>query len=171
MEKYQFEPYPEKVRQISGLEEFPATGAFIYIFHADKVPPHIGLSVDGLFYSLKAKGADIGLKTDKINEIIHRKKIPALIIKLNLQLPAPSEVEKIFLAYGTFLQNGKTCLNPIDELIFGNVSHRKIGDLLKSLNVKDCIESIYIVNTGTAYKGIPDYSADEIEKRIFELQC
>ena len=34
------------------------TGCYLCIWHANKIPPHIGILIDGSYFSLKVKGKD-----------------------------------------------------------------------------------------------------------------
>ena len=45
----------------------PEQGLFLWVFHADKIPPHIGISLDGCFFSLKSSGVDIDLELSLIH--------------------------------------------------------------------------------------------------------
>ncbi|NBR15845.1 MAG: hypothetical protein EBU01_14895, partial [Crocinitomicaceae bacterium] len=42
------------------------TGVYLWILHADKIPPHIGISIDGQYFSLKAKGKDENISDKSI---------------------------------------------------------------------------------------------------------
>ena len=59
-------------------------GLFLCVLHADKTPPHIGISINGLYYSLKAKGKDIALPVNEVFKVVERKKI-ATVENIHLQ--------------------------------------------------------------------------------------
>ncbi len=170
MEEFQFKIDYNNITHISKIADFPNHKGLLYIFHANKIPPHIGWSVRDKFYSLKATGADIGLDTFKINHIILKKEIPTLIVQLSDVPLNEKNIIDIFSKYGEGLQQGKTCLNPIDEVLFGQVKHEKIGDLLKTLFDNQINLIFYGVNLPLTFKGIFNYSKNDIEKRIIELQ-
>lgn len=170
MEEFQFEINYKDINLINQVGDFPKHNNLIYIFHANKIPPHIGWSEENKFYSLKATGTDLGLDTFKINHLIIKKKIPTLIIELNDLEYCERNAHEIFLKYGTGLSKGKTCLNPIDKLLFNEVRHEKIGELLQSLIQNRMKLTFYGANLPTSFQGISNYSRIDIENRIFELQ-
>ena len=47
----------------------------LWVLHADKIPPHIGLSKNDQFYSLKVSGKDEGLPVRNVLQIIEKKNI------------------------------------------------------------------------------------------------
>jgi hypothetical protein len=170
MEEFQFNIDYKNINHIGGIAEFPKDKGLLYIFHANKIPPHIGWSLNNKFYSLKAKGVDLGLDTLKINHIILKKQIPTLIIAIDDIAVDENLINKVFSSYGEGLQIGKTCLNPIDEVFFNEVKHEKIGDLLQTLIENKMNLTFYGLNLPDSFQGIFNYSKNEIEKRIFELQ-
>lgn len=170
MEEFQFEIDNKNIIHLSEVGDFPKHKALLYIFHANKIPPHIGWSESNSFYSLKATGADICLDTNKINHIILKKKIPTLIVQINDNESSQINTKGIFLKYGDGLQNGKTCLNPIDEVLFNEVKHDKIGELLQTLFDNKMNLIYYGVNLPHSFRGISNYSRIDIEKRITELK-
>lgn len=170
MEEFQFKIDYKNINHICSISEFPNHIGLLYIFHANKIPPHIGLSKDNKFFSLKAKGVDLGLDSFKINHIILKKQIPTLIVALNGVSTDQNLLNEIFSSYGEGLQSGKTCLNPIDQVLFNHIKHEKIGDLLKTLFENKMNLIFYGVNLPESFKGIFNYSKNDIEKRIFELQ-
>ena len=170
MEEFQFKIDLKNIKLISSVSEFPDHKRLLYIFHANKIPPHIGWSENNTFYSLKATGLDIGLDTNKINHIVLKKKIPTLIVEIVDFVQNEHNTKNIFRSYGEGLDKGKTCLNPIDEVLFNQVKHDKIGDLLETLLDMRMNLVFYGVNLPQSFQGILEYSKDDIEKRIFELQ-
>jgi hypothetical protein len=170
MEEFQFEIDYNNINHITEIGGFPNHKALLYIFHANKIPPHIGWSERDKFYSLKATGTDIGLDTLKINHIVLKKQIPTLIVELNDLDIDDKNTNEIFSKYGDSLEKGKTCLNPIDEILFNEVKHEKIGDLLQYLFEIRMNLIFYGVNLPRTFRGISNYSKIDIEKRIIELQ-
>lgn len=170
MEEFQFKIDYKNIRHIKNSTDFPEQKGLLYIFHANKIPPHIGWSENNKFYSIKAKGADLGLDTFKINHIILKKSIPSLIVVIENILTDLKSTNQIFSNYGKGIQMGKTCLNPIDEVLFSQIKHDKVGDLLQTLVQEGMNLTFYGVNLPESFEGIYNYSKNDIEKRIFELQ-
>jgi hypothetical protein len=170
MEEFQFKIDYNNIIPINSVSDFPKHKGLLYIFHANKVPPHIGWSQSNKFYSLKATGIDLGLNTFKINHMILKKQIPTLIVVLRNFSTQLDQTNKVFSSYGNSLEDGKTCLNPIDEVLFKQVQHEKIGDLLQTLLDYEMNLVFYGVNLSKSFQGIYNYSRSDIEKRITQLQ-
>ncbi|HZH85872.1 MAG TPA: hypothetical protein VFD77_01055 [Brumimicrobium sp.] len=171
MEAYQYKISKKESKVITVMGDFPKDSTFLYIFHADKIPPHIGFVDHNLFYSLKANSIDLALNVDRINQMILRKKIPTLIIELNAFHLESDFILDLFGSYGNKLDSGITCLNPIDILLHGEVKHKKIGELLDTLTKNQRIQKVFSFALPENYNGIKNYSINDIENRIFELQC
>ena len=58
----------------------------LWVWHADKIPPHLGLSVEGRYFSLKANGKDFMTEIDAVLQIISKKKIKTLCFELKSTL-------------------------------------------------------------------------------------
>jgi hypothetical protein len=167
MDQFQFEINPT---EIIPFDEFSVNVEFtyLYVFHADKTPPHLGLVVNGLFYSIKAKGLDLDLAPEKINALIHRKNICTLVFKLKFNTDA--DIKELFSSYGKHIQTGLTCLTPISKVIYGKAKHEKIGQLLCDLSDDNKIKSIYSAYLPNDFKGIRNYSVQDINQRIALLK-
>src|SRR5574343_30024 len=77
---------------------------FIWIWYADKIPPHIGCSINGFYFSLKVNGKDNGISVSKAFQVIQKKAIPSVFVKVKTELNQ-SEVE---LAYESYNQEDIT---------------------------------------------------------------
>ncbi len=141
---------------------------YLYVFHADKIPPHIGVVVNDLFYSVKANGIDLGLSIDKINSLIKRKKICTLIFELN-RMPVKS-IKEIFEDIDGKISTGDTCLTPISSAYYRDGGHNKVGELLSDLNSDEHILKIYGAYLPINFRGIRNYSSREINERIDKLR-
>jgi len=141
----------------------------LWILHADKIPPHLGVSVDGLFFSLKVRGKDEFLPTNKLLSLIKSKKISTVLVELNISL----KLEDLTDAYNQFdcandLQS--SCLMPIKELIIPSKKVNRLKDLLEILREKQFINRVFGLNLAKTYKGIPYYTAEQIELRLDKLK-
>ena len=69
----------------------------IWLFHVDKIPPHIGISSQGVFFSLKSNGQD-EISTYKVNQIVENKSIKLIKVKLRCVLSS-SALKEVFANY------------------------------------------------------------------------
>ncbi len=166
-EQYQYKIDRNKIKSNKELD-FREDRSYLYIFHAHKIPPHLGLIVNNLFYSLKANGVDFGLSNHKINALLNRKEISTLVVEIDIDID--QQVEKVFNAYGDNIAEGRTCLNPISEFLFGHSKHSKVGELLKDLQDMNAIRALYGFYLPDNFNGIFNYSEEDINARIKNLQ-
>lgn len=167
MDRLQFKITNHKCNPLQ-IKDIALDKSYIVIFHADKIPPHLGLITNKLFYSSKTSGVDIGLSVNRVVNLINRKSIPTLFVEINLQLSKHHVTELFSAQEGLYAEN--TCLSPISQSLVGTDEHEKIGDLLHRLSLNDSIARILHANLPEGYKGIPDYSREAILARINSLR-
>ena len=81
-------------------------GIVIWVLHADKIPPHIGISINGLFFSLKANGKDIAVPIENVLDVINRREITLLCFSLSDVL-SEKRVADSFELYDKTIPNKK----------------------------------------------------------------
>lgn len=143
-----------------------ASGLFLCVLHANKVPPHLGLISNGLFYSLKANGKDEGVSINNLLQIIHRRNIATLFFELNQHLTNEFEVVSCFENLPTTISENQTCLTPIKTLLKAPCSTAHIGDLMKYLEQSKLVLARITLHLPKDFSGIPYYTLSDITKRI-----
>lgn len=144
-------------------------GIYLWVFHADKIPPHIGISKDGFYFSLKVSSKDENIPVEKICNLLKTKKIPTLIIKTSENSIKNRHLETVFEKYQTANSEGLTCLTPITEIYFSETQDLILIELLNLLNEAGVVETTIGINLPADYKGIPVYSRQDIQIRLFQL--
>lgn len=126
------------------------------LLHASRIPPHIGLMVNGNYNSLTIKERELNVKLEALLKIISQKKIEALFIKI-IKHPVFSEEYQLLTFHEQLNQftvvkeNEATCLSPI-KLFFEefyaikNDKNLLFFDFLEKLNDNDYISDIIGVN-------------------------
>lgn len=136
----------------------------LWILHADKIPPHVGVSIGNEFYSLKANGKDEGVKLDKLVSLLTQKQIAAFSVKLSIELNREDLISS-FGRYSTTVPGRISCLEPIKRVLkIENAS--KLSELLEELSVADKIIEVAGYNTHPELKGVLAYSVDDIYNRL-----
>lgn len=154
--------YPE-VSPTIFLNETPV----IWVIHANKTPPHLGISIGSKFYSLKAKGKDEGFPVSRLLQVIEEKQIATLFLELKrdaIQEP----VSSVFAKYTTTIPEKITCLQPLKELV-GNESATNIKELWAFLERTDCLTDVYGSQLPEGFDGIPTYDLNQIHARLRSL--
>jgi hypothetical protein len=156
---------------ISNIKEFSIfdKGLFLWIWYADKIPPHIGCSIHGYYYSLKVNGKDEGLLTSKVVSVIENKKIPSVFVQLKKDFN-PSEIQSVFSNYQLAESTKNTCLTPITELFHCSDSIFQLSELLKNLKERGEIETVFGLNLTEDYRNLPNYTQDDITSRLLKLE-
>jgi hypothetical protein len=144
-------------------------GFFLWLWHADKIPPHIGCSINGEYFSLKVNGKDDKKESDNALLVIHQKKIATVFVKLKTQTNL-EYVQTIFNGYEKAGRNGQTCLTPITEILGCSDFISQLATLLKFLESEQQIESVFGLNLTKDYTGIPAYTKIDIDNRLRTLE-
>jgi hypothetical protein len=140
----------------------------LWILHADRIPPHIGISAKGLFFSLKVTGKDEFLPVLKLLDILNLKKISSVVIELN-SLFAEMELAYKYQQFDRAKDLESSCLVPIKELFHLDSKIKRLKDLLDFLQEKKLINRVFGLNLTETYKGIPFYTTEDIEFRLEKL--
>ena len=153
----------------AALEDFQQ-GIFLWVFHADKIPPHIGISKDGQYFSLKVSSKDENISVESLSKLLKTKKIPTLIIKTSENSIQKRNLNAVFEQYQTADSEGLTCLTPITEIYFSERKDLILIELLNLLNEAGVVETIFGINLPADYKGIPTYTREDIQQRLLHLK-
>jgi hypothetical protein len=145
------------------------SGIHLWIIHADKTPPHIGFSIDNHYFSLKANGKDNGISIDSILQIIQKKKIGTVLVKLNCDVTF-QETKLAFDVFDSAKCLNSSCLVPIRNVLKAPNSISKLSELLHFLETQNMIYSVFGLHLSNDYKGIKSYTTTEIQQRIEKLK-
>jgi hypothetical protein len=143
-------------------------GFYLWIFHADKIPPHIGVSFHGHFYSLKSSGADIDLDAAKVFRLIRDKKLSSFLIKLSKEF-SKEDIERKFQKYSKAQAGSITCLTPVKEIL-GVEFVSKLSELLVELQKEQVLLDVYGYNLPSGLNGIRAYTTADITIRLLDLE-
>ena len=138
---------------------------FIWIWNADKVPPHIGISIGKDYFSLTYRKSE-HLLTASMLKKARRSAISLVLVEIPTEV-VRNDVALIFSKYDRAV-DGITCLKPIREAMnLDEVS--QLANLLTYLEAENLILKVNGLNLPKNYTGIPDYSMEEILERIKSL--
>ena len=151
---------------------------WIVLLHANRIPPHVGLILNGSYNSLTIKGQELDINLDVILKTISQKKIETTFIKL---VPHPvfsyDYQLQIFKEYIKQFKHVKaleaTCLSPIklflqefyalkfntDELLF---------NLIERLSLNNYLEVAQSLNFNLSLNNIelPTYTTQQLNELI-----
>ena len=142
--------------------------SFIWIIHSNKIPPHIGFSLDDSYFSLKATGSDFNLPVNRVFNSLKVKKCEFILVEVLIERSL-NQVQETFEKSPDLFQQNNSCLTPILSL-FDIDSQLILPDLLRVLEKNQHISSIFAFNVAESKLGIKQYSQSDIEDRIEKLQ-
>jgi len=157
-------------------------GIYICILHAKRIPPHIGIIINGFYHSLTIKGAEPNVELKPLLKTIQQKKIASYFLKI---VPHPvysiSYLNDVFLEilkeYPNITSNSSTCLTPL-KLFFNEYyalnssANDIIYSFLSRLNNNNFILEAYSLNLTSENNmvEIPVYSQDELNSKIKDIR-
>jgi hypothetical protein len=160
--------------EFNSLESFTGInqlgdGFYLWVFHADKIPPHIGCSVNGQYFSLKFNGKDENVPIELVLATIDRKSIPTLIIEIKSTVSLEMVMD-VFESYSTTVPNEVTCLAPIARLLHCPDSVRKLSNLLTYLSFRAELLRVFKLHLELNFMGIKHYSQGDIHQTLKQLR-
>lgn len=151
----------------ASVETPDISATLIWVWHADKIPPHIGISSEGKYFSLKANGKDEGRLVENVIDLINKKSITTLCFQLE-NMSSLDAVVEVYNGFSVTKPNEITCLNPIKEIL--NLNHaQKLTELLGELYAQGQISKVFGYHLPENFKGIQIYSTEDIHERLRKL--
>jgi hypothetical protein len=147
-------------------------GTFLCLFGTDKTPPHLGLVVDGKYYSASAKGSRVGENAELILRRVNQSTIPTLFIKLDIVV----DMDKLAAAFKSYpkLKENQTCLLPIKDYINSigeDVTYANfVFELIPILHNRKLISDSFSLYMNDSSFELKVYSKEDIVNRIVKLQ-
>ena len=169
---------------IEGDEAQLLHGVYIMLVNAARIPPHLGIIIDGNLYSLNVKGPTVDGDLSTMLRTIKQRNIESIFIKLHVPSSITNEqlsdaARKYVLAYPAVEAGRTTCLAPIRDLcssMFGIPGHSAnfIYELLPLLEEKELLASCYHLNLGNYLENgsffLQRYTMEDIDNQIRMLK-
>jgi hypothetical protein len=143
-------------------------GTFLWAFHVDKIPPHVGISIDGFYFSMKASECDFNLDVETVYQVVHRKKIPSFLVSI-LHTQNLDQLKMIFKQYGNKIKKGESCMTPVIQFLEENEQFL-LEELLESLTQSNRIESVMGLHLPKEFEQVPFYTHEDVQSHIAQLK-
>ncbi|MBL7920106.1 MAG: hypothetical protein JNJ40_07305 [Bacteroidia bacterium] len=153
---------------------------WLVVLHANRVPPHIGLMINGNYNSLTIKGHEINVSSEALLKIISQKKIESIFIKLkkNPVFSYDHQLEmlqEMISKFENVRQYEATCLSPL-KLFFEhfyavtNIEEELYFDLMKRMNENEYFEFASASNFDlhNGFLELPYYTVEQLHQTIKE---
>jgi hypothetical protein len=154
-------------------------GIFLFIYRASKIPPHVGIIVNGLLYDITSVGPTIGLPLSDFYKTALKRKTEVLFVKLKVvETLTLNEHAASIMKEHFKVTLKKSCLIPVKAFIqktYGvNVQEKQfIFELLPLLKQKEILEGVFELNLSKKVKNgcfiMSKYTQKEVEKCIAAL--
>ena len=142
-------PIIHKIEEIN-LEK----GVFIFLYRASKIPPHIGMIINGKLFEISTNGPEYNLSGSAMLQTAQKRGVEVVFIKLIDSNKKPEELEMLItnlVKHYFKVSNTVSCLNPIKDFIQKiyqiDVSHANfIFELLPILYSNKVVKASFEVN-------------------------
>lgn len=146
-----------RISQLKKMEEsFLSTDVFLIIIYANRIPPHLAVSVSGNLFTLTVKGATVNSSVVPLFQLIRSKKIESIFVKLSIPPlftldDLNEQIKKYTLAYPRVDIGIATCLAPIKDFcnrIYDTPIEKVnyVYDLLDMLDAQGKLQDCYHLN-------------------------
>lgn len=129
---------------------------YLILLYANRVPPHLAVSVNGKLFTLTTKGATIDGELSSMLRLIKKNNIETIFVQLNVPSlftvdQLHDEIKKYTLAYPRVDVGIATCLNPIRDFcgsVYDTESKNAnfIFELLPMLEAKRAVGECFYMN-------------------------
>ncbi len=162
--------YKYRIQNIvpSNEAELNVENLTLWVLHVNKIPPHIGISKNKQFFSLKANGKDENKSLQSLLDIVIRKGIKTLGFRLMNDVPL-SRIEEVFSRYDRTVSGQVTCLNPI-KMLLDTPDANLLMELLDELYERKAIMEVVGFGVDEKFEGIPVYKKRDIDNRLRLLE-
>jgi hypothetical protein len=153
---------------IAELPKFEKDELFIWVWNADKIPPHLGLSCGKNYHSLTYKGVDEFMVGTMIRKL-KRSEIPTLFVRVESELN--SDLSRLFQSFERAKPGVSTCLSPI-KMAFGiEDTVKQLSGLLAQIQEQGKLGRVYGMFLNEDYSSLPVYGWEDIVSRIEVLNA
>lgn len=157
-----------------------ARGIYIVITEANRIPPHIGMMIDGKFSSLTVKGNETDVPAGVLVKNIMLRKIPSLFIRIaDHPVFSRAYLHELLVSCVTEFRRveagGPTCLVPVKNF-FKEAYHICPDEIHYLFHLLPTLEENGLISGTAAFHiagnkfELPFYSADEINERIAKVR-
>lgn len=95
-------------------------GFFIFIHRASKIPPHIGLIVDGTLFEISANGPGYSFSGSMMLKTAQKRGVEVVYIELNTPVKKEEDIEQLMtklVKHYFKVSSDVSCLNPVKDFI------------------------------------------------------
>jgi hypothetical protein len=146
-------------------------GVFLWIWNANSIPAHVGISVDGSYFSLKANKKEEHVNVKYCLDVVLSKSLQMVFVKLSDAVGISIDmVQNEFDNYKFIASDGVTCLTPICRITNVPNHVKMLSELLFYLAKTSIVEAYFGANLTSDYSALPVYEMSDIQNHILNLK-
>jgi hypothetical protein len=152
---------------------------WLVILHASRIPPHVGVVIDGNYNSLTIKGHELNVHISALLKTVQQKKIEALFIQLKYHPVFSTDYQKEICQHyiQQFTQvkpNEASCLSPVKLFLqefyaMPLITEELLFELMERLKQNNYIMDVFELNINRIEENefsLPIYSNKELQEVI-----
>ncbi len=143
-------------------------GLYLWIWKPEEKSPHLGISLDGLYFSLKIANKQENIKVETILDFIERKKKSIIFVKLETFVELEL-IQGVFEKFNNCQTDACSCSAPLFDILVPGVKRALLFNLLDELGRGTKIQSIYEINLAEEFHGIPFYTKEDVQMNLLNL--
>ena len=140
---------------------------YLWIWKPNEPAPHIGISCNGKYFSLKTNGKEMDNDANKKLRLSNLKSTPLVLLEI-IDSITLHDIKKAFGKYERAFTLNTSCLQPISNIF--NLPSKKLTELLFKLDEQNKVGIAHIFNLEQKEVGIISYEIIEIEKKLISLK-
>ncbi len=150
--------FDKELASFDSIDQLNA-GFHLWIWNPNIKSPHLGISLDGKYYSLQYQDKQENLNVDILFNVAKRKKNSALVIELAINLNK-SRINEVFSIYTSCEIDQCSCSKPLFDVFDIQKPDGILFDILESQN--DSVISLKGIQLAPDFKGIPMYTYTDV---------
>jgi len=144
-------------------------GTHFVMMYLENIPPHLGMLIDGLFYSISTRNKAISIPVEKVLGKINRGRISAIFVEI-LEIGKRKNMIDCLNDMPLVSEHGTNCIDPI-------INFAEINGIIidNQKHIQDFLEQVTIIRTMAIFAedfvhnekyAIPTYTNEEIKTLI-----
>lgn len=171
-------PYKIKVSEANDAKKL-TKNIWLVILHASRIPPHVGILVDGNYNSLTIKGHELNVSVEALIKTITQKKIESIFIQLPphpvFSLDYIREISQLYIQQHTHVKhNEATCLSPIKLILqefyaIPALDNELLFEVVERLHQNQYVNDVVALNVSEIKNNevsLPIYTNEELQRVI-----
>lgn len=146
---------------------FQLNKKYLWVWNPTSIPPHMGLSAEGSYFSLKSNGVDYNAELNDLIGVIERKQLPVLAIELKADFDV-ARCQAVFSQFERTIPHQVTCLRPIKTVLNFDEA-QKLSELIEALEQAQSLGEITGWNINQSSIELPEYSTADIHAHLDSL--